>query len=138
MKRALPLLLLVGLVANPLPASGSVQEAEEPVAARGSSLDEALTVAAREVALADAAGRELPASGIVQERAGAGWRTVVGIAMIVGGAGIVAKGFNIYQDEPDRFGRTKNADAYVAWGVGGGIITFGFLALKGGLEGRGF
>jgi len=58
--------------------------------------------------------------------------------MIAGGAGIIWKGVDVWQDEPDRFGRTKNADSFVAWGVGGTIMVFGGMVLKGGLDGRSF
>jgi hypothetical protein len=102
---------------------------------KAETLREAVVEVSREIVAEEASTLE---AGAVVQRAGSGWRTVIGIAMIAGGAGIIAKGFEVYQDEPDRFERTKNADSYLAWGVGAGILGFGILTLKGGLDGRGF
>jgi len=139
MKRTLVLLLLVSLLATP--ALAQVQESERDRMAEGTktvkaeTLREAVVEVSREIVAEEASTLE---AGAVVQRAGSGWRTIIGIAMIAGGAGIIAKGFEIKQDGPDRFDRTKDADTFLAWGVGAGILGFGILTLKGGLEGRGF
>lgn len=153
MKKALALVLLVSLVSAPslayaqagqaaqaLPAQvdGDTVGTDTAVEAETIDLAAAAAEAARAVVIEDALASSLAAAQEVPGRAGPGWRTAVGIAMLVGGAGIIWKGVDIYQDEPDRFDRTKNADAYLAYGVGAGIMGFGFITLKGGLEGRGF
>jgi len=139
MKRTLALLLLVSLLATP--ALAQVQERDKDgevvgtKSVRAATLKEAIVEVSREIVAEEASTLE---AGAVVQRAGSGWRTIIGIAMIAGGAGIIAKGFDIQQDGPDRFDRTKDADTYLAWGVGAGILGFGILTLKGGLEGRGF
>jgi len=144
MKRTLALLLLVSLVSTPALAYGQASETDtagaetKALKTSGEELKAAAANAARELVVADSKALALGVAPQVPGRAGAGWRTAVGVAMLAGGAAIIWKGADIYQDEPDRFGRTKNSDAYLAWGVGGGIMGFGFLTLKGGLEGRGF
>lgn len=145
MKRTLALLLLVVLVSTPAMAHAQASDtdkarAETAAPTNGDNeLKAAAANAGRELVIADSKSRELAvASQDVPGRWGATSRTWIGVAMLAGGAAIIWKGVDIYQDEPDRFGRTKNSDSYLAWGVGGGIMTFGFITLKGGLEGRGF
>jgi hypothetical protein len=139
MKRTLALLLLVSLLATP--ALAQVQERDTDGVVSGTksvkaeTLREAVVEVSREIVAEEASTLE---AGAVVQRPGSGWRTVIGIAMIAGGAGIIAKGFEIKQDGPDRFDRTKDSDAFLAWGVGAGILGFGILTLKGGLAGRGF
>lgn len=142
MRRSLALLLLVSLMSTPALAYAQAAETDKAeddgkVVAKldADRLELAAIEAAREIVAEDSKALAAPQ---VPGRAGPGWRTAAGIAMLVGGAAIIWKGVDIYQDEPDRFGRTKNSDAYLAYGVGGGIMAFGFLTLKGGLEGRGF
>jgi hypothetical protein len=146
MKRTLALLLLVSLLATPALAYAQGSNKGRAVvdvdatrvdaeSLKAETLKEAIVTVSRELVAEESSALE---AGAVVQRAGSGWRTVIGIAMIAGGAGIIAKGFEVYQDEPDRFERTKNADSYLAWGVGAGILGFGILTLKGGLDGRGF
>ena len=136
MRRTLVLLLLASLVTTPALAYG--QDDTDKIRVDSKSLEEAVAKAARELVATDPIRLTFEAPQTTPGRAGSGWRTVVGIAMMVGGAGIIAKGAVDYQDEADRFDRTKNADSYLAFGVGGGIMAFGFITLKGGLQGRGF
>ncbi len=139
MKRTLALLLLASLVTTPALAYGQQDDRDKiRVDSKNSiSWEEAVVEATREVVAKDSTRLTLVTPQTTPGRAGSGWRTVIGIAMMVGGAGIIAKGASVYEGA-DRFGRVKNADAYVAYGVGGGIMAFGFITLKGGLQGRGF
>lgn len=147
MKKILALLLLVSFVSTPSLAYAQASRTQgtetdtdtvEVVATPALDLGAAAVEAARKVVTEDVRPLDARPAQQVPGRAGSGWRTAIGIAMLAGGAAIVWKGADIYQDEPDRFDRTKNSDAYLAWGVGAGIMGFGFLTLKGGLEGRGF
>ncbi len=135
MKRTLALLLLASLVTTPALAYG--QDEGDKVRVDPKSLEEAVVEVARELVAKDSTRLTLATPQTTPGRAGPGWRTAIGIAMMVGGAGIIAKGVEAYEEE-DRFGRVKNADSFVGFGVGGGIMAFGFITLKGGLQGRGF
>ena len=44
----------------------------------------------------------------------------------------------VQSSEPDPFGRKKNADAFLAIGLGSIFAAFGVLSVRGGLAGRGF
>lgn len=149
MKRTLTLLVLISLVATPALAYGQQAvspHAENTVTATrlveteplisAETLAALVATAANEVVRADTSNLApaAPQDGMW----GSGSRIAIGIAMIAGGAAIIWKGVDVWQDEPDRFDRTKNADAYVAWGVGGTIMVFGGMVLKGGLDGRSF
>ena len=151
MKRTLTLLVLVSLVSGPALAYSQKAvspDAENTVAAARSvdpgflisaeALAASVATAAHEVVGADAATLAPAAPQNVEGKLGSGSRIAIGIAMIAGGAGIIWKGIDVWQDEPDRFDRTKNADAYIAWGVGGTIMVFGGMVLRGGMQGRGF
>ena len=144
MKRTLALLLLLSLVSTPALAYAQAAETDKAavdgktLAIDNDALKASTIKVAHEIVVEKATSLEVGVAPQVPGRAGAGWRTATGIAMLAGGAAIIWKGVDVYQDEPDRFGRVKNSDAYLAWGVGGGIMAFGFLTLKGGLEGRGF
>lgn len=149
MKRTLTLLVLISLVATPALAYGQQAvspHAENTVTATrlveteplisAETLAALVATAANEVVRADTSNLApaAPQDGMW----GSGSRIAIGIAMIAGGAAIIWKGVDVWQDEPDRFGRTKNADAYVGWGVGATIMVFGGMVLKGGLDGRSF
>lgn len=152
MKRTLTLLVLISLAATPALAYG--QQAVSPHAenpentatavrlVEGASLISAETLAALVATAADEVVRAdtstLAPAAPQDGMWGSGSRIAIGIAMLAGGAAIIWKGVDVWQDEPDRFGRTKNADAFVAWGVGGTIMVFGSMVLKGGLDGRSF
>ena len=151
MKRTLTLLVLVSLVASPALAYGQravSPDAENTVAATRSvdaeflisaeTLAALVATAAHEVVTADASTLAPAAPQTGDGMWGPGSRIAIGIAMIAGGAGIIWKGVDVWQDEPDRFGRVKNADAYLGWGVGATIMVFGGMVLKGGLKGQGF
>ena len=74
-----------------------------------------------------------------QEETGiSGGKVGLGIGLIALGAGLMWKGNEVWQDEPDRFGRTKNADAYTLYTAAGTFMFFGALSIRGGLKGRGF
>ena len=149
MKRTLTLLVLISLVATPALAYGQQAvspHAENTVTATrlveteplisAETLAALVATAANEVVRADTSNLApaAPQDGMW----GSGSRIAIGIAMIAGGAAIIWKGVDVWQDEPDRFDRTKNADSFVAWGVGGTIMVFGGMVLKGGLDGRSF
>ena len=145
MKRTLTRLVVASIVASPAlaygqKAVGPVDDTTLPVDTAilisAETLAESIAMAAHEVVSADVPALALPQGE--GGKLGSGSRIAIGIAMIAGGAGIIWKGFDVYQDEPDRFGRVKNADSYVAWGVGGAIMFFGGLVLRGGLQGQGF
>lgn len=136
MKRTLALLVVASLVTTPALAYGP--DDKDKIAIDSKALGEAVVKAAREVVVTDSTKSTLAITPqTTPGRAGPGWRTVIGIAMIAGGAGIIAKGVTAWEEE-DRFGRVKNADSLLGYGIGGGIMIFGFITLKGGLEGRGF
>ena len=136
MKRILALLLLTSLVATPALAYGPDDDKGKRLV-DAKELEAAVLKASRELVVADNLLATPTTPQTTPGRAGPGWRTLIGIAMIAGGAGIITKGAVDWEDA-DRFGRVKNADSYLAFGVGGGLMTFGFITLKGGLEGRGF
>ncbi len=151
MKRTLTLLVLISLVATPALAYGQQAvspDAENMVTATrlveteplisAETLAALVATAADEVVSADSSGLAPAAPQGADGMWGSGSRIAIGIAMIAGGAAIVWKGTDVWQDEPDRFGRTKNSDAYLAWGVGGTIMAFGGMVLRGGLQGRSF
>jgi len=144
MKRTLALLLLVSLVSTPALAYAQAPEKDKAeVDGKTLAIDnDALTAAtikvAHDIVVAESKTLEAAAAPQVPGRAGPGWRTATGIAMLVGGAAIIWKGADVYDSEPDRFGRVKNADAYLAYGVGATIVGFGAITLMGGLQGRGF
>ncbi len=152
MKRTLTLLVLISLVATPALAYGqqavsprtenpentvtATRTAEAKPLISAETLALLVATAADEVVSADTSrlAPAAPQDGMW----GPGSRIAIGIAMLAGGAAIIWKGADVWQDEPDRFDRTKNADAYLAWGVGGTIMVFGGMVLKGGLDGRSF
>ena len=137
MKRTLALLVVASLVTTPALAYGGPDD-QDKIAIDAKALGEAVVKAAREVVVTDSTKSTLAITPqTTPGRAGPGWRTAIGIAMIAGGAGIIAKGVTAWEEE-DRFGRVKNADSLLGYGIGGGIMIFGFITLKGGLEGRGF
>lgn len=134
MKRMLSMLLAASLVAAPamaVPAAAPADADEDGEI----SLLEAADRVAREVA-AEEAGVETLA--VQEERETNTTKLAVGIALIAGGAGIIANGAALWQDEPDRFDRTKNADSYMSFGVGSVIALFGVLATRSALRGEGW
>ena len=152
MKRTLTLLVLVSLMASPNFAYG--QEGVGPEGAKtaaatrsadtvdadellisAETLFESVVTAAREVVSADVAALAPPQGE--GGKLGSGPRIAIGLAMIVGGAAIIWKGFDIYESD-ERFGRTTNGASYMAWGTGATIAFFGGFVLRGGLQGDGF
>jgi len=130
MKRVLTLLVVASLVTSPAFAYGP--DKPEKV-----NLSEAAAEAAREVVAAESVGLELTPPP--QESAGVnGGKVGLGIGLIALGAGLIWKGTDVWQDEPDRFGRTKNADSYMLYGAGATFMFFGALSTIGGMKGRGF
>ena len=132
-KRTLTLMVVASLFAGPAMAVG-------PDGPDKKELTEAAIAAAREIVKeeAKALAWRPPVATPLRQDGGGGWKTAAGIALIAAGAGVIAKGVSVYESEPDPFGRTKNTDAYLAYGVGSAFMVFGVLALRGGLAGRGF
>jgi len=130
MKKVLTLLVAASLVTGPAFAYGP----DEPDKV---DLSEAAVEAAREVVAAESVSLELTPPP--QEGTGiSGGKVGLGIGLIALGAGLIWKGNDVWQDEPDRFGRVKNADAYTLYTAAGTFIFFGALSIRGGLKGRGF
>lgn len=130
MKRILTLLVVASLVTSPAFAYGP--DKPEKV-----NLSEAAAEAAREVVAKEFMSVELTPPSQV-ETGVSGGKVALGIGLVALGAGLIWKGTDVWQDEPDRFGRTKNADAYMLYGAGATFMFFGALSTVGGLKGRGF
>jgi len=146
MKRTMTLLVVATLVASPAlayaqQAEQSTQDTVGAVAAEGLVGSEAWTEAidkvTRDMVLEENAAKRLAPQG-EGGKFGPGPRKAIGIAMLIAGAAIIWKASDNYQSEPDRFGRVKNADSFLGYGVGGTVMFFGAFVLKGGLEGKGF
>ena len=130
MKRLLTLLVVASLVTSPAFAYGP--DKPEKV-----DLLEAAAEAAREVVAEDFVSLELTPPP--QESSGiSGGKVALGVGLIALGAGLIWKGNDVWQDEPDRFGRVKNADSYMLYSAAGVFMFFGALSIRGGLKGRGF
>jgi len=130
MKRVLTLLVVASLVTSPAFAYG-------PDKPDKVDLSEAAAEAAREVVAAEFVSLELAPTP--QEGTGiSGPKVGLGIGLIALGLGLIWKGNDVWQDEPDRFGRVKNADSYMLYGAAGTFMFFGALSIRGGLKGRGF
>jgi hypothetical protein len=129
MKKVLALLVVASLAASPAFAYGPDKPDEK-------SLKEAAAEVVREMVVAESTTIEVTPP---QDSAGiSGGRTAVGIGMMIGGAILIWKGSDVWQDEPDRFGRVKNADSYTLYVSGGTFIGMGAYTMWGGLKGRGF
>lgn len=146
MKRTMTLLIVATMVASPAlayapQAEQSTADDANPVAAErlvdAEALAEAVVTAARELVLEEMSAKRIAPQG-EGGKLGSGSRTAIGIGMLVAGAALIWKASDNYQSEPDRFGRIKNADAYLGYGVGGTIMFFGALVFKGGIAGEGF
>ena len=107
MKRALTFILAFTLVATPALAAGPGDKAEKP------NLREAAAVAAAELVAVEAAENPLAAPAQTDAPV-AKWRMAAAIGMIALGAGLIYNGVDLYDDNPDPFGRTKNSDAYLS------------------------
>ncbi len=130
MKRILTLLVVASLVTSPAFAYG-------PDKPDKVDLSEAAVEAAREVVAAEIVSLELAPPPQDESGISAG-KVGLGVGLIALGLGLIWKGNDVYQDEPDRFGRIKNADVYTLYAAGGTFMFFGALSIRGGLKGRGF
>ena len=131
MKKALTFILAFSLLATPALAAGPGPEGDKP------NLREAAAVAAAELVAVEAAENPL-ATPAQTEAPVAKWRMAAAIGMIAAGAGLIYNGFDLYDDNPDPFGRTKNSDAYLSMVVGGCIAAFGAINIKPAMNGVGF
>ena len=137
MKKILSICLVFVLVAGPALAYGPEDDKKKPAGKLElrAALEESANEAARAVVLEGAESGTLA----LQESDGvAGGKLAVGIAMVAVGVGVVANGFALYEGDPDVFGRKKNADAYLSWGIGAIIALFGGFTINGAMQGRGF
>ncbi|MGD8328861.1 MAG: hypothetical protein PVJ49_05445 [Acidobacteriota bacterium] len=134
MRKILTLMVVTSLLASPALAMAGPNGPDNPEKPAKIDLMAAAKAAGKEVAAEGTTPLSTPApqNGVAKGKL---W---VGVAMIALGAGVVWKGADLYDNEPDPFGRKKNADAYLAMGVGSVITLFGVLAVRGGLAGRGF
>ena len=133
MKKILTWVVVAILLTSPALAYAGPDDPEKPKV----DLTAAAEAAAKELVLSDASALSLetgapPQSGVAKGKLWAG------IGMIALGAGIIWKGADLYDSEPDPFGRKKNADAFLAIGLGSIFAAFGVLSVRGGLAGRGF
>lgn len=137
MKRTLILLLAATLVASPALAAGPGPDDDDKKAITLAVAKEA----AKDVVLesrSDSLLAERRTEPVLQDGDGiARWKMIVGVGLLAGGAGIIANGAALWEDEPDQFGRTKNIDSYISFGVGGTMAFIGALAVRGALAGRG-
>lgn len=136
MKKILTLMVVASLLASPALAYAGPNGPDKTETPAKADLLAAAKAAGAEVVVGNADGTPLatpaPQNGVAKGKL---W---VGVAMIAVGAGVIYKGVDLYESEADPFGRKKNADAYLAMGVGSVIAFFGALAVRGGLAGRGF
>lgn len=133
MKRALTFILAFTLVATPALAAGPGSKDEKP------DLREAAAVAAAELVASEAAENPLaePAQDEMDTPV-AKWRMAAAVGMIALGAGLIYNGVDLYDSEPDIFGRKKNSDAYLSMVVGGCIALFGVTNMVAAFDGVGF
>ncbi len=134
MKKILTLVVIATLLTSPALAYAGPNDPEKAKV----DLTAAANAAAREIVFSDMIKAPLEEGAPPQEAGVAKGKLWAGIGMIALGAGLIWKGTDVYQSEPDPFGRKKNADAYLAIGVGSVITFFGVMTARGGLAGRGF
>lgn len=134
MKRVLTLVVVATLLTSPALAYAGPNDPEKPKL----DLTAATKAAAKDIVLSDAGVLNLEEGAAPPQGSVAKGKLWAGIGLIALGAGLIWKGSDLYDSNPDPFGRKKNADAFLAMGVGGVFAAFGFLTLRGGLAGRGF
>ncbi|MFQ5743137.1 MAG: hypothetical protein ACE5HV_06055 [Acidobacteriota bacterium] len=134
MKRIMTMALVVSLVAGTALADVPKQ-VKEPT-----SLAEAAAVAAEKVVADEAPAVEshLTLAPQGQERGVAGWKLAVGIGLAAGAAGLFINAANLRPGATDVFGRQKNADASLSFGVGVAFAISSVFAIRGALKGRSF
>ncbi len=139
MRRILSLLVVVSLMATPALAYGPGPDDKEKTAVPSVALHDAAVLAARAIVLEEIAGRPIDLEPVVPQDSGmAGGKVAAGVALVALGIGLIFKGTDLHTSEEDPFGRTKNADAFLAMGVGSVFSVFGILLIRGGMAGRGF
>ena len=133
MRKILTMLVVISLLASPALAYAGPNDPEKPKVTK-IDFDTAVKEAAAEIVLETNAPIKSPApqSEVAQGKL---WTSVAVVAL---GAGLIYKGTDLYDSDPDPFGRKKNADAYLAIGVGSVMAALGVLGIRGGLAGRGF
>lgn len=135
MKRVLTLVVVATLLTSPALAYAGPNDPEKPKV----DLTAAMKAAAKDIVLSDAGATALEEGAAPPQQDGvAKGKLWAGIGLIALGAGLIWKGADLYESDEDPFGRKKNADSFLAMGVGGVFAAFGFLTLRGGLAGRGF
>jgi len=134
MKKVLTLVVVATLLTSPALAYAGPNDPVKPKV----DLTAAAKLAAKDIVLSDASAAPLEEGAPPPQGGVAKGKLWAGIGMIGLGAALIWKGSDVYQSEPDPFGRKKNADAYLAFGVGSVIAAFGVLTVRGGLAGRGF
>jgi len=133
MRKILTLMVVASLLVSPALAFAGPNGPDDPEKPAKIDLMAAAKAAGKSVAEETAPlSTPAPQNGVAKGKL---W---VGVAMIALGAGVIWKGTDLYDNDPDPFGRKKNADAYLAMGVGSVITFFGVMAVRGGLAGRGF
>lgn len=133
-KKFLTMMVVASLLASPgLAWAGPDDPVEKPkLDLRAAAKAVAKEIVAEEAEAEALAPATAPQNGIAQDKFWAG------VGLLALGAGIIYKGVDLHTSEEDPFGRTKNADAFLAIGVGSVFAAFGALAVKGGLAGNGF
>jgi len=134
MKKILTMLVVISLLASPALAYAGPDDPEKPKVAK-IDFDAAVKEAAAEIVFdrnAPITKAAAPQSDVAKGKL---WTSVAVVAL---GAGLIYKGTDLYDSESDPFGRKKNADAYLAIGVGSVMAVLGVLGIRGGLAGRGF
>lgn len=136
MTKTLSLLLAMLLLATPAFAYPQLPVGAEERDGDGmTSLEQAVATVSKELAAesAEESTFESPARTdggaalAVQEAEQPRWKLAVGLGLLGGGAATLARGFDLKVDEPDRFGRRTDKDAYFAMGVGGTFMAFGAM-----------
>ena len=75
------------------------------------------------------------ATPVVLQSGKNGGKVLVGVLLILGGAAVIVNGADLWDSEGDIFGRKKNDDSYVSYGVGAISAFLGVIVLRGGLRG---
>jgi len=135
MRKILTLVVAVSLFASPALAFASPAVGpDDPGKPAKVDLVAAAKAAGKEIVAeeTEALGTSAPQNAVAKDKL---W---VGVALVAVGAGLIYKGVDLHESDPDPFGRTKNADSYLAMGVGSVLAFFGAMGIRGGLAGRGF
>ena len=136
MKRIITMVLATSLIAAPALAAvpAPSEGPEKPAAATTTpGFRLALDDAARAIIGEDVASGA--ATPVVLQSGKNGGKVLVGVLLILGGAAVIVNGADLWDSEGDIFGRKKNDDSYVSYGVGAISAFLGVIVLRGGLRG---